>query len=419
MRGPRPAAASRGGPIDGRRGSVVTRTVALLGAAALPVGRWQTPPDAPVQVLEHEVLAGLVAEAVADAGVERSEIASLVFSLPRPYTLQKYFATFMANYLRLPCSGRVAEVMGNGMTAGLAFEAAADDVRLGRARVAFALGINFETATPATEHMMSSMRATGDVDFHAPFGFTPISWYAMDAARYIHEHGSSREELASVAVKNRRHAALNPIAQFRGPITLADVLAQAPIVEPLGLYEVPPRGDGAVCLVLAAEEVARATGRPYARLRGRGFFHDGAHQINEVPNDMIALGAAETAGRTALAEAGIAVGDLDFAELYAPCTIVEVLVAEALGLVPRGRGGRWSAEGETSLGGRIPLCTSGGLQSRGHPAYVTPFYSFVEALEQLRGRAGDRQVADARLGLTSAELGNYNAALVHVFEAVR
>jgi acetyl-CoA C-acetyltransferase len=96
-----------------------------------------------------------------------------------------------------------------------------------------------------------------------------------------------------------------------------------------------------------------------------------------------------------------------------------VLASEALGLVPRGQRARLCAEGVTSLGGRIPICTSGGLQSRGHPAHVTPFYSYFEVKEQLTGRAGERQVANARLAVTSAELGNYNAALVHVLEAVR
>lgn len=396
----------------------MSNTVTILGAAALKVGKWQGSADAPTQALEHEALATLVVDAMRDAGVDRREINSLAFSLPRPYTLQKYFGTFMANYLRLPCDGSVSEILGNGMTAGLAFEAASNDIRLGRSKVALALGVNFETAVSAAEHMMSSMRTTGDVDFHVPFGFTPISWYAMDAARYIHEFKSSREELASVAVKNRMHASLNPIAQFRKPITLEEVLAQPPIVEPLGLYEVPPRSDGAVCLVLAEEEVARASRRPYVRVKGRGFFHEGAHQINEVPNDMIALIAAQTAGRAAFAQAGVAPDDIDLAEIYAPCTIVEVLVSEALGFAPRGHGARMAREGETTLGGRIPICTSGGLQSRGHPAYVTPFYSFVEIMDQLRHRAGERQVADARLAVTSAELGNYNAALVHVLEAV-
>jgi len=359
----------------------MTRSVAILGAAVLPVAKWQTPRDAELQVLEHEILAKVVISAVADAGVERSEISSLAFAQPRPYTQQKYFATFVANYLRLPCTGSVLEVLGNGMTAALAFEAAANDIRLGKSRVALALGINFESAIPAVEHMMNSMRATGDVDFHAPFGFTPISWYAMDAARYIHEFKSSRAELASVSVKNRRHASLNPVAQFRKPITLDEVLAQKPIVEPLGLYEVPPRGDGAACIVLVDEEIAKASGKPYVRVRGRGFFHEGAHQINEVPNDMIALVSAQRAGQAAYQEAGVKASDIDLAELYAPCTIIEILAAEALGLVPRGQGARLCSEGVTSLGGRIPVCTSGGLQSRGHPAHVTPFYSLFEVNE--------------------------------------
>jgi len=262
------------------------------------------------------------------------------------------------------------------------------------------------------------MRTTGDVDFHTSAGFTPIAWYAMDAMRYMHETGATREQLAAVAVKNRHHASLNPLAQYRKPITLEEVLAQRPIVEPLGLYDVPPRGDGAACLVLASEEVAKSLGRPYVLVRGRGFYHDGSHQINDVPNDMIGFEAAARASRDAYAQAGITAADLDVVELYAPCTIVEVLVTEAIGLVPKGHGARAAAAGETRLGGRIPVSTSGGLTSRGHPAYVTSLYNYVELAEQLRGRAGARQVKNARFGLSTGELGNYNAALVHVLEAM-
>lgn len=395
----------------------MTRRVALIGTSAIPIGRHQTADEDALQVLEHEIMTRLVSEAVNDAGVSKEDIQSLLFTLPRPYTRQKYFHTFLMGQLRLSCRGSVMEVMGNGMTAALAFDKACDEIMLGHADVSLALGINMESAVSAAEHMMSSMRTTGDVDFHTSAGFTPIAWYAMDAMRYMHEHGATREQLGSVAVKNRFHASMNPLAQFRKPVTLEDVVSQRPIVEPLGLYDVPPRGDGAACLVLATEEVAKSLGRPYVLVRGRGFFHDGTHQISDVPNDMIAFTAAREASRTAYEQAGITASDLDLAELYAPCTIVEVLVSEAIGLCDPGQGARAAFDGETRLGGRIPISTSGGLTSRGHPAYVTSLYNYVELADQLRGRGGERQVKNAQFGLGTGELGNYNAALIHILEA--
>lgn len=395
----------------------MNNTVCIIGAGALPVGKYQRPRDAAIQVLERELLAGVVIAALDDAGVGKEDVGSLVFGIERDYPKQRYFATFMANYLRIAATGTVMEVVGNGMTGGLAFDKAADEIALGRAKVALALGINMESAIPTGEHLNNSMRHTGDVDFHTPSGFMPISWYAMDAMRYMHDHGATRAEIAAVAVKNRFHASLNPLAQYRKPITIEDVFAQRMIVEPLGLFEVPGRADGAVCIVLADEDTAKATGQPYLRVRGRGFYHEGAHQISEVPNDMTAFIAAQMAARTAYSEAGITADDLDLAEIYAPCTIVEVLVSEALGLAPRGGGARAAHAGETTLGGRIPICTSGGCLSRGHPPFVTGLYNFVELAEQLRHRAGDRQVQNARLGLSVSELGNYNAALVHILEA--
>lgn len=397
----------------------MTRRVALVGTSAIPVGRHQTRSDEPLQVLEQEIMTRLVVDAVADAGVDRKDVNSLIFTVPRPYTLQKYFHTFLVSHLRLACTGTVMEVMGNGMTAALAFDQACNEILLGRAEVALALGINMEAATPSSEHAMSSMRTTGDVDFQASAGFIPISWYAMDAMRYMHDWGATREHFGAVAVKNRHHASLNPLAQYRTPITLEEVMAQRPIVEPLGLYDVPGRSDGAACLVLASEDVARTLGRPYAIVRGRGFCHDGSHQINEIPNDMTELIAAKQASASAYAQAGIDAAQIDVAEFYAPCTIVEVLVSEAVGFFERGQGAPGAADGQTRLGGRIPISTSGGLTSRGHPAYVTSLYNMIEMHDQLCGRAGERQVADARFGLTTGELGNYNAALMHVLEAVR
>jgi acetyl-CoA acetyltransferase len=326
----------------------------------------------------------------------------------------------MAARLGLRCTGRIAEVVEMGITGGLAFDQAAADIALGHCDFALAMGINLDGHVSAAEAANFGIRSVGDVDFQSPFGVTPISWYAFDAARYLHETGATRADLAAVAVKSRRHALHNPIAQMRGkPLEIDEILAQRPIVEPLGLLDVPPRAEGAVALVLASEQAARALGRPYVRVRGRGFAHDGFHQMGDRPHDMTDFVAARQATTRALEQAGLTLADLDLAELYAPCTITEVLVTEALGVCKRGRGGHDAREGATSVGGRLPINTSGGCLARGHPPALTGLYGLLEMREQLLGLAeAGRQVQGATLGLHCCELGNYNAALVHVLEGV-
>src|SRR6516225_8436231 len=138
----------------------MTRRVAVIGGAASPNGKLQTPADAPFKTLEHEILAPLVIDAMATAGLPKEEVDALIFAMCRPYTLQRYFATFMAHYLRLPLKGATLEVLGNGMTGGLAFDLAVNTVAVGQADVALALGINMESGAASADHAMSSMRAT-------------------------------------------------------------------------------------------------------------------------------------------------------------------------------------------------------------------------------------------------------------------
>ena len=380
---------------------------AVVGIGALPVGRYS-------DQLEHEMLLGAFLEAMHDAGVRKEDIEALLFSTPRPYAKQRYFGTFIAGYLELPLTDLLAEVLGDGMTGGLAFDAAVQRVESGQARVAVALAVSRELHVPSREHMELTMRAVGDVDFHAPFGVTPISWYALDATRYLHDHGASREDLAAVAVKNREHARLNPIAQHRTPITVDDVLASRPVVRPLHLLDVPPRSDGAAAVVIAEADLARRLRPDPVYVLARGFHHEGVHQVSSRPRDLTWYESAELAAAEAYEESGVGPADIDVAEVYAPCTIVEVILTEALGLVARGEGARAAREGRTGLGGRIPVSTSGGCLSRGHPPMATPLYNVCEAVLQLRGAAGARQVEAARLAVTTAELGDYNSTLLHL-----
>lgn len=383
------------------------REVAVVGAAALPIGRY-------TDTLEHEMLVPVLLDAIADAELDKSAIDSLVCCAPRPYTEQRYFGTFIAGYLNLPLSGTLVEVLGDGMTGGLAFDTAIDQILTGKADVAVALGVSRETHVPTAEHMELTMRAVGDVDFHTPLGVTPIAWYALNASRYLHDYDADRTDLAAVAVKNRRHAGLNPLAQLRDEINTEDVLDARPIVKPLHLLDVPPRSDGAAAVVLAEASLARSLTERPVYVTGRGFQHEGVHQVSDAPEPLAWFTAAEQAAVTAYHDAGIGPNDVDVAEVYAPCTIVEVMLTEALGFFAPGTGAKHAAAGESALGGRRPVSTDGGCLSRGHPPLVSPLYNLHEAVLQLRGDAGPRQVPDVRYALSTAELGDYNAALMHV-----
>ena len=383
----------------------------LISYAASKVGRLE-----PTQ-FEQEILAKLVIDAVRAAGLDKADVDSAVYTSPTPATRQLGFSTFMASQLGLRCHGQIAEVSNMGITGGLAFDQACADVGSGRADVALALGIEYSSGVDAATMMERGIRVVGDVNFQSPFGLTPIAWYALDADRYLFETGTTRRDLAAIAVKNRQHAMLNSLAQFRTPMTVDDVIQQDPIVEPLGRYDVPPRSDGAICLVITSEGIARRLNKPFIRVLGRGFSHDGRHQIGYSPHDITDFPAARQATSRALEDARVNLEHIDVAELYAPCTITEALVTEAIGLVDKGRGTIAARTGETAIGGRIPVCTSGGCLSRGHPPGLTALYGIAELFDQLLGRADGRQVNNARLGLHLCELGNYNAALAHVMDA--
>ena len=392
------------------------REVALLSAAALPIG-WLSPKGEELQGFEQDFLSEVTHDALAIAGLDKRDVDSVVFAAPPPSTLQGGFGTFMAAHLGLTCCGQVSEVLGLGVTGGLAFDQALADVQLGRAKVALCMGVSldmFENIAVAAER---GLQAVGDVDFQAPFGLTPIAWYALDAARYMHETGAKREQIAHVAVKSRKYAQMNPVSQFTKDLSIDDVMAQRPIVEPLGLLEVPARADGAICMALTTKDIAQSSGKPYALIKSRGYYHEGRHQIGDHPHDITAFPAATNAAQSAMDDANTALSDIDVFELYAPCTITEVLASEAIGLFKRGEGATAAKEGITAPGGEVKLNTSGGCLSRGHPPGLTGMYGVMEIWQQLTGQAGARQVDNAALGLHMCELGNYNAALVHILEA--
>jgi acetyl-CoA acetyltransferase len=226
------------------------------------------------------------------------------------------------------------------------------------------------------------------------------------------KYGTTEAQMAAVAVKNHRHGALNPKAQFQKEITLEQVLKSAYVADPLKLYDCCPFTDGGAALVLASEEVARPRRRAIWVL-GSAAASDA--MLMQDKKDLARVAATERAAAAAYRQAGLGPADVDVVELHDCFTIAEIVATEGLGLFEPGTGGLAAEQGWTSLGGKTPVNPSGGLKAKGHPIGATGAAQIAEITTQLRGEAGPRQVEGARVGLTHTLGGNTATVLVSLF----
>jgi acetyl-CoA acetyltransferase len=222
----------------------------------------------------------------------------------------------------------------------------------------------------------------------APAGF------AIRAVRHMHEFGTSVDQLAGISVKNRRHAEHNSFARYRDPITIDEVLSAPMIVDPLTRLQCCPIADGAAAAVLCSPAMARRLERT-VRVEA-ATLQTGSY---ENPQNMAQWEIDYRTCNHAYEKAGIGPKDVDVVECHDAFSIAELLHYEALGLCKTGEGGKLVSEGDTALGGRIPVNPSGGLLSRGHPIAATGLAQIHEIVTQLRHEGGPRQVEDAKIGL--------------------
>lgn len=236
---------------------------------------------------------------------------------------------------------------------------------------------------------------SGESDWDTQLGLVAPASFALRARRHRQEFSTSLAQMAQVAVKNRAHAAHNPVAMFRDPITVEQVLAAPMIVDPLTRLQCCPIADGAAAVVICSDAVARGLGAAAVRVEAAVLGTGGY----ESPQDLARWETDFRVCAQAYDQAGLGPRDLDLVECHDAFTISEILHYEALGLCPPGEGGGFVAQGHASLGGRVPVNPSGGLLSRGHPVAATGVAQVVEVVDQLRGRAGPRQIEGARIGL--------------------
>jgi len=234
------------------------------------------------------------------------------------------------------------------------------------------------------------------------------------ARRHMYEFGTTEEQMAMVAVKNHSNACMNPCAQYHMKITVENVLKSPPVVLPLKLLDCSPITDGAACVVVAPAEKARKMDRVPVLVAGTGQASDTISLHSR--QSLTGLRATVEAARMAYKMAGVGPNDIDVAEVHDCFTIAEIMAIEDLGFCKKGEGGKLTEEGQTEIGGRIPVNTSGGLKGKGHPVGATGIAQVVEIVQQLRGEAGKRQVKGAEIGLTHNVGGTGGTAVVHIFK---
>jgi acetyl-CoA acetyltransferase len=264
----------------------------------------------------------------------------------------------------------------------------------------------------ARDSAMQTLAQVGHPDFEVPLGPTIPAYYALLAARYGNEFGVREQDLAEFAVLMRRHAADHPGAQFRDPITVADVMASRAIATPLKLLDCCPVSDGGAAFVISRE----ATGARGVSIRGCGQAH--LHQHVSALQDIAATGAAAAFDR-ARARSGIALGDIRYAAIYDSFTITLTMLIEELGFAPRGEAAARARAGHFGPRGELPLNTHGGLLSYGHCGCGGAMAHLVETQLQMTGRAAARQVRDASVALLHGDGGVLSSHVSLVLEQVR
>jgi len=350
--------------------------------------------------------------ALADAGVDKIDSMVVGCMSSGLFVGQEHLSSLLADDLgRIPVpAARVESACSSG---GLALRQGFMEVASGMSDIVLVGGVEKMTDVTGCEATYA-LGTAADQEYEGYHGLTFPGLYAMMAVDHMHRHGTTREQLAMVAVKNHDNGSKNPLAQFPFKITVEGVLNSVLVADPLRILDCSPITDGAAAVVLVPADLARKMKKPAVRIAGSGQATDTIALSSR--RDLSWLESTHLAAAKALAMAGRKVQDIHLFEVHDCFTIAEIMVTEALGLVEKGRGGKAVEEGLTARGGRFPVNPSGGLKAKGHPVGATGVAQAVEIVKQLRGEAGDRQIKGAKLGLAQNMGGTGGSSVVHVFE---
>ena len=341
--------------------------------------------------------------ALTDAGLAVADVDGLLcaYSFTEPHLM---LASVFAEYIGMQPAYASAVSMG-GVTACMLVMQAAALVEAGYCRhVLVVTGDN--RLSGMRRNAVQALAEVGNQQYEQPYGMTIPAAYALVAQRYMSEFGVTSEQLAAIAVTHREHAALNPKAHMRAPITVDDVMKSRFIATPLHLLDCCLISDGGAAVVVSAADAAADLRRPGVRVLGTGQGH--THEYIVAAPSLTDFGCKRSAA-DALGRAGLTPGDIDVVEIYDSFTITLLAELESMGFFQRGEAGVAAAAGDLKIGGKLPCNTHGGLLSYGHSGAAGGMFHVVEAVEQLRGDAVGRQVEGARLALVHGDGGILSA----------
>lgn len=378
-----------------------------VGVIGVGHGRFGRRSDATVQELAFEAYR----LAMQDAGIEKSALDATVIAAVPEYHKQRSVAGVVQEYLNLtPLPTWLTEVACASGSA--AIRTAYMAIASGMHKVVAVIGCQKMTEL-STAEILALMGRVGEVQWESVFGTTFPGYYAMFATRHMHEFGTTHDQLLAAAVKNHHYGAMNKNAMFQKAITLEKARASDPVASPLCVYDCCANADGAVCMLLAAEDEAKAMSDQVVWLDGLGCA-TASMSVLRRPN-LTGLPSAPLAAKQAYEMAGVTAKEIKVADVHDCFTIAEIMAVEDLGFCAKGQGGPFVADRRTYIGGDVAVNVDGGLKAKGHPIGATGVSMAAEIVKQLRGECGERQVPDADVGLTHNVGGIGQYTFVNVF----
>jgi acetyl-CoA C-acetyltransferase len=353
--------------------------------------------------------------AIESAGIDPKEIqAGYISNVFGIADKQVHLGPVVMSNLGIPerPSLSIESACGSG---SVSFREAFANVAAGFYDAVLVAGVEKVTHT-GTEWTTTYFSYCSDFFYEGGAGASFPGLFASMARAYLTEFKATEEDLALVAVKNHQNGFLNPKAHLRKKITVDDVMKSAVVASPLKLYDCCPFSDGASAVILCNEKFAKAHSRNYIQVIGSG--RGGSPATLQGREQMTTIPSTKIAAEAAYKMAGLTPKDIDFAEVHDCFTIAEIVDTEDLGFFEKGHGIQAVREGRTALKGDISINPSGGLKAKGHPIGATGVGQVVEVFEQLTGKAGERTIKDAHIGLTHNFGATGASCAVHIFKSV-